>query len=195
MTYATDPPSFAGRPCADSRKGGPMANSSLNQRVGTKNARFLPGHVLTILVQDGQFLLTNRGSAAERGRYASRPQGGGGASCVTHQVTRWVTRHRPTHVGRLCVTLKLISFRDALMDYRGGRLTAPDQCCRNVKKPLARAPSTRDPRREIEETYGCRHRYGAGVLRLNHPHRDLVRSIGVYLASPPTPRSRPEALF
>jgi len=27
----------------------------------------------------------------------------------------------------------------------------------------------------------------AGVLRLNHPHRDLVRSIGVYLASPPTP--------
>ena len=34
-----------------------------------------------------------------------------------------------------------------------------------------------------------------GVLRLNHPHRDLVRSIGVYLASPPTPWSRPGALF
>src|SRR6516164_208886 len=34
-----------------------------------------------------------------------------------------------------------------------------------------------------------------GVLRLNHLHRDLVRSIAVYLAYPPTPWSRPGALF
>ncbi|MGO9400253.1 MAG: DUF3470 domain-containing protein, partial [Xanthobacteraceae bacterium] len=28
---------------------------------------------------------------------------------------------------------------------------------------------------------------GAGTLRLNHPHQDLVRSIEVCPASPPTP--------
>src|SRR5262249_33385873 len=32
-----------------------------------------------------------------------------------------------------------------------------------------------------------RHPYGAGAVRLNHPRRDLVRSIGVCPASPPTP--------
>src|SRR5215472_668223 len=40
---------------------------------------------------------------------------------------------------------------------------------------------------EIEERYGGRHRYGAGRFPLNHPHRDLVRSIAVYQAFPPTP--------
>src|SRR5262249_60429148 len=38
-------------------------------------------------------------------------------------------------------------------------------------------------------------RCGPGVHRLNHPHRDLVRSIAIYLASPPTPWSRPAASF
>jgi hypothetical protein len=36
---------------------------------------------------------------------------------------------------------------------------------------------------------------GAGAVRLNHPPRDLVRSIGVCPASPPTPYSRAGALF
>src|ERR1700736_1528911 len=36
---------------------------------------------------------------------------------------------------------------------------------------------------------------GAGAVRLNHPRRDLVRSMGVCPASPPTPWSRAGALF
>jgi hypothetical protein len=28
-------------------------------------------------------------------------------------------------------------------------VTAPDQCCRNVKKALATAPSTRDPKQTL----------------------------------------------
>src|SRR5262245_55462723 len=40
------------------------------------------------------------------------------------------------------------------------------------------------------ETQGrsrVRHSYSEGAVRLNHPRQDLVRSIGVCLASPPTP--------
>jgi hypothetical protein len=37
--------------------------------------------------------------------------------------------------------------------------------------------------------------YRAGAVRLNHPRLDLVRSIGVCPASPPTPQSRVGALF
>src|ERR1700730_3801001 len=40
-----------------------------------------------------------------------------------------------------------------------------------------------------------RHPYGADAVRLNHPRRDLVRSIGVCRASPPTPSSRAGAFF
>jgi len=32
-------------------------------------------------------------------------------------------------------------------------VTAPDQCCKNVKKALAMAPSTRDPKRRLTEKY------------------------------------------
>jgi hypothetical protein len=32
-------------------------------------------------------------------------------------------------------------------------VTAPDQCCKNVKKALAMAPSTRDPKQTWESTY------------------------------------------
>ena len=47
----------------------------------------------------------------------------------------------------------------------------------------------------VEPISGPAHRYGAGAFRLNHPHQDLVRSIGACPASPPTPWSRAGALF
>jgi hypothetical protein len=39
----------------------------------------------------------------------------------------------------------------------------------------------------VEPISGPAHGYGAGAFRLNHPHQDLVRSIGACPASPPTP--------
>src|SRR5262249_5898722 len=53
--------------------------------------------------------------------------------------------------------------------------------------------------RRTNETIECGALVSAlGALRarpLNHPRRDLVRSIGVYPASPPMPLSRAEAFF
>jgi hypothetical protein len=55
---------------------------------------------------------------------------------------------------------------------------------------LVRSTSTRRDA-ELESTtqrhVGASIYHGAGAVRLNHPRRDLVRSIGVCPASPPTP--------
>ena len=53
---------------------------------------------------------------------------------------------------------------------------------RAIEEPVI----TADPLDQLGRSQG-RYRYGAGTLRLNHPHQDLVRSIGVCPASPPIP--------
>src|SRR6516225_5421723 len=89
--------------------------------------------------------------------------------------------------------------RTSLLLAQSGHSDCAQQCpLSGVKRTLrGRAlMSAFDPKRtlKIGDNVVGAYRYGASVFRLNHPRRDLARSIAVYPASPPTPWSRLGAL-
>ena len=92
MTYATDPPSFVDGPRADSRKGVRWKIHRKIKVLGGKMHVFAGG-VPAVVAQDGQLLLTKLEEALRARPLRITPSRWRRASCVTHEMIRWVTRH------------------------------------------------------------------------------------------------------